>query len=260
MALFKYKEKNIYYKNEGSGQAVVLLHGFLENLSMWDEIALELSKTYRVIRLDLPGFGQSDCIKEVHSMQLYALYTHKLLLALHIDDFSIIGHSMGGYAALQLSKLCPEKINHLVLFHSTANADSEKKKKNRDRAIKAVNTKKSSYLKTAIPFLFSKQFQKSCTTHIQKMIKEAETINTLGIKSALIAIREREDLNETLKNLTCKKTYIAGTSDLVLSIQSLKKEALNNGANFVEIENSGHMSHWENSKTVIKKIKKNLRF
>ena len=142
MPLFKHKEKNIHYKNEGSGQAVVLLHGFLENLSMWDEIAQELSKTHRVIRLDFPGFGESDRIEEVHSMELYAVYTHQLLLALPIDDFTIVGHSMGGYVALELSKLCSEKINHLILFHSTANADSEQKKKDRDRAIKAVNDKK----------------------------------------------------------------------------------------------------------------------
>ena len=123
-----------------------------------------------------------------------------------------------------------------------------------------IRNKKRIYLKPVIPFLFPEQFQKSCTAHIQKMIEEAEALNPIGITAALKGMQEREDFNETLKNLTCKKTYIAGNSDLVLSIESLKKEAKKNGANFVEIENAGHMSHWENTKMAIEEIQKLLRF
>ena len=255
---FRFHDKNIHYKAEGSGEAVVLLHGFLENGSMWDEIAQELCKTHQVIRLDLPGFGKSDCFEESRSMELYAVCIHQLLLELHIDNFTIIGHSMGTYAALELSKICPEKINHLILFHSTANADSEQKKKDRDRAIKAVNHKQSIYLKTAIPFLFLEQFQKSCAQHIQKMIKEADVLNPIGIITALRGMQNRTDNNETLKNLSCKKSYIAGTLDPLLKIDDLRLESKRNGADFVEIENSGHMSHWENTKMAIEEIQKLL--
>jgi len=256
---FRFHDKNIHYKTEGSGEAVVLLHGFLENLSMWDEIAQELCKTHQVIRLNLPGFGKSECIEGSRSMELYAVCIHQLLLELHIDNFTIIGHSMGAYAALELSKICPEKIHQLILFHSTANSDSEQKKKDRDRAIKAVNDKKSIYLKTAIPFLFPEQFQKSCASHIQKMIEEAEALNPKGIIAAIKGMQERMDNNEILKNLSCKKSYIAGTLDPLLNIDDLRMEAKHNEANFVEIKNSGHMSHWENPEMAIEEIQKLLR-
>jgi len=256
---FKFHNKKVHYKTEGSGKAVVLLHGFLENLSMWDEIAEELSKTHQVIRLDLPGFGKSDCIAETRSMERYAECVLQLLLELHIDTFTIIGHSMGGYAALELSKICPEKILHLILFHSTANSDSEQKKKDRTRAIKAINDKQSIYLKTAIPFLFPEQFQKSCASQIQKMIAEAEALNPLGIIEALRGMQNRSDNNETLKNLNCKKTYIAGTLDSLLKIKDLRLEAERNSVDFLEIKNSGHMSHWENTKLAIEEIQKLLR-
>ena len=126
---FQFREKNLHYKKEGTGEALVLIHGFLENLSMWDEIAVELSKTRQVIRVDLPGFGKSDCIEDIHSMELFAECTQQLLLELNIDKYTLIGHSMGGYVGLELLKICPEKINHLILFHSTAKADSKHKKK-----------------------------------------------------------------------------------------------------------------------------------
>ena len=125
---FQFREKSLHYKKEGTGEALVLIHGFLENLSMWDEMAVELSKTNQVIRIDLPGFGKSDCIEDIHSMALFAECIKQLLNELNIVKFTLIGHSMGGYAGLELLKICPEKINHFILFHSTAKADSEKKK------------------------------------------------------------------------------------------------------------------------------------
>jgi pimeloyl-ACP methyl ester carboxylesterase len=255
---FKFHNKKVHYKTEGSGEAVVLLHGFLENLSMWDEIAQELSKTHRVIRLDFPGFGKSDCIEDSHSMKLFAECIQIVLSELKIDTFTLIGHSMGAYAALELSKICPEKINHLILFHSTANSDTEQKKKDRNRAIKAVNNKQSIYLKTAIPFLFPEHFQKSCASHIKKMIAEAGTLKPEGIIAALKGMQERVDNNEVLKNLSCKKTYIAGTHDPLLKIDDLRTEAKNNGADFIEIENAGHMSHWENTEMALEEILKML--
>lgn len=242
---FQFREKNIHYKKEGTGEVLVLIHGFLENLSMWDEMAVELSKTWKVIRVDLPGFGKSDCIEDIHSMELFAKCTQQLLLELNIDKFTFIGHSMGGYAGLELLKICPEKINHFILFHSTANADSEHKKNDRTRAIKTVKDKQNVYLKTAIPFLFPEQFQASCFGDIQKMIEEAKNLHTRGIIAALKGMQQRKDCNELLKSLSCRKTYIAGTFDPLLNIATLKGEASNNEANFIEMENAGHMSHFE---------------
>ena len=242
---FQFREKNLHYKKEGTGEALVLIHGFLENLSMWDEMAVELSKTNQVIRIDLPGFGKSDCIEDIYSMALFAECIKQLLKELNVDKFTLIGHSMGGYAGLELLKICPEKINHFILFHSTAKADSEKKKNDRSRAIKMVKDKQNVYLKTAIPFLFPEQFQASCSGYIQKMIAEAKNLHSSGIIAALKGMQQRKDCNELLKSLSCRKTYIAGTFDPLLNVAALREEASNNEANFIEIENAGHMSHFE---------------
>ena len=258
MTCIKFREKNIHYKKEGTGQTLVLLHGFLENLNMWDAIAAEVSKTRQVIRVDLPGFGKSDCIEEIHSMELFAECIQQLLLELNIDKFTLIGHSMGGYAALALSEICPKKIDHLILFHSTANADSEEKKNDRTRAIKTVNEKQNIYLKTAIPFLFPEQFQASCSGYIQKMIEEAKNLHPSGIIAALKGMQQRKDSNDLLKSLSCKKTYITGTFDPLLNVAALREEASNNEANFIEIENAGHMSHWENPRMAMLEIQKLL--
>ena len=245
MSYIQFRGKKIAYKRDGFGEVIFLIHGFLENMNMWDEIVVELSKTHEIVRVDLPGFGKSDCIEDIHSMEFFAECTQQLLLELNIDKFTLIGHSMGGYAGLELLKICPEKINHFILFHSTAKADSEQKKNDRTRAIKTVKDKQNVYLKTAIPFLFPEQFQASCFGYIQKMIEEAKNLHSSGIIAALKGMQQRKDCNDLLKSLSCRKTYIAGTFDPLLNVAALREEASNNEANFIEIENAGHMSHFE---------------
>ena len=254
--LFKFQSINIQYKTEGSGEVVVLLHGFLENQSMWDEIALELCKSHKVIRLDFPGFGNSETFEDSYSIENLAHLTHELIKELKVDKYSLIGHSMGGYVATEICKLFPNEIEQLILFHSTAKSDSVSKKKDRDRAVKAVNNKQRIYLKTAIPFLFPKQYQISCSKYIQKMILEAEGLKAKGITAAISAMKNRNDNSEIVKSLNCKKTYIAGRWDPLLKIADLKEEAINNRAQFIEIENAGHMSHWESTSVVIQELKK----
>jgi len=245
MSYIQFRGKKIAYKREGFGEVIFLIHGFLENMNMWDEISAEFIKTHEIVRVDLPGFGNSDRLEDIPSMSLYAECVNQLILELNIGNFTLIGHSMGGYVGLELLKICPEKINHFILFHSTAKADSEQKKNDRTRAIKTVNEKQNVYLKTAIPFLFPEQFQSSCSGYIQKMIEEAKNLHSSGIIAALKGMQQRKDCNDLLKSLSCRKTYIAGTFDPLLNVAALREEASNNEANFIEIENAGHMSHFE---------------
>ena len=258
MTCIKFREKNIHYKKEGTGETLVLLHGFLENLNMWDEIAEEVSKTRQVIRVDLPGFGKSDCIEEIHSMELFAECIQQLLLELNIDKFTLIGHSMGGYAALALSEICPKKIDHLILFHSRKIQILNRKRPIEPEQLTRLMRNKTFISKTAIPFLFPEQFQASCSGYIQKMIEEAKNLHPSGIIAALKGMQQRKDSNDLLKSLSCKKTYITGTIDPLLNVAALREEASNNEANFIEIENAGHMSHWENPRMAMLEIQKLL--
>ena len=79
-----YKGKKIYFRDKGSGPAIVLLHGFLENMSMWDYFARKLSTEYRVITIDLPGFGKSECLGGVHLMEQMATAVNKVLKELQV--------------------------------------------------------------------------------------------------------------------------------------------------------------------------------
>ena len=82
-------------------RTVVLLHGYLESLDVWDEFTALLAPSLRVVALDLPGHGVSEIKGEIHTMEFLADTVHAALDTLGIERAILVGHSMGGYVALE---------------------------------------------------------------------------------------------------------------------------------------------------------------
>jgi len=110
---------NIHYKDTGPQDAPVLLllHGFGSSLQTWDVWATELERRYRVIRLDLPGFGLTgpSPVHDYSEQNDLATLTH-FVDQLGLSSFSIIGHSMGGKMAWSLAASEPDRVKALVLM------------------------------------------------------------------------------------------------------------------------------------------------
>ena len=128
--------------SEKGEKCVVLLHGYLESMLVWEEFIPLIYKSVRVITLDLPGHGISEVKGSVHTMDYLADVVSAALKALGIESAYIVGHSMGGYVALALCERHPEQVAGVVLLHSTPNPDSEEKRKNREREIALVKSGK----------------------------------------------------------------------------------------------------------------------
>jgi pimeloyl-ACP methyl ester carboxylesterase len=110
---------NIHYKDTGPKDApvVLLLHGFGSSLQTWDVWAAQLETQYRVIRLDLPGFGLTgpSPLHDYSEAGDLATLTH-FVDKLGVASFSIIGHSMGGKMAWGLAAADPDRVKALVLM------------------------------------------------------------------------------------------------------------------------------------------------
>ena len=109
----------VHYKETGpqAAPALLLMHGFGSSLQAWDDWSLKLEQKYRVIRLDLPGFGLTGAspandYSEEKDLAILTHFTDKLGL----EKFSIIGHSMGGKMAWTLAATQPERVQALVLM------------------------------------------------------------------------------------------------------------------------------------------------
>lgn len=246
-----YKNTKISYSDTGKGTAIVLLHGFLENKTMWQDFIPELSLKNRIITIDLLGHGETECLGYVHSMEDNADVVHEVLSNLRIRKAVFVGHSMGGYVALAFAELFPESIKALVLLNSTSRADSDERKANRDRAIVAVKQNYASFIRMSIANLFSEDNREKLIDEIEKVKTEALKTPLQGIVASLEGMKIRKD-REVLLHLTpYPKLLILGEKDPVLNLVETKEQIENTTVQLVTFPD-GHMSTIENKKELLK--------
>lgn len=245
------KNTKISYSDNGKGTAVVLLHGYLENKEMWKVFIPELSKKYRIITIDLLGHGATDCMGYVHSMEDQADVVHAVLHDLKIRKAVFIGHSMGGYVALAFAELYPNYMKGLVLLNSTSKADSEERKKNRNRAIKAVKQNYETFVRMSIANLFSEDNRERLVAEIENVKLEALKTPLQGIIAALEGMKIRKDREVILHLATFPILLILGKKDGVLIYEDNLEQIKETKVQLLTFED-GHMSHIENESELLK--------
>ncbi|MBP2283873.1 pimeloyl-ACP methyl ester carboxylesterase [Flavobacterium sp. CG_23.5] len=250
MKHIQFKNTQISYSDTGKGTAIVLLHGFLENQSMWDNYIAEFSKKNRVITIDLLGHGESECLGYVHSMEDHADAVHAVLADLRIRKAIFVGHSMGGYVALAFAELYPKNIKGLVLLNSTAKSDSEERKINRDRAIKAVKQSFINFVSLSIANLFSEDNRERLIAEIEDVKNKALKTPLQGIVASLEGMKIRQDREVLLHLTTYPKILILGEKDPVLPYEETKEQIENTKVELVTFPD-GHMSQIENKEELL---------
>ena len=108
--------QEIYVDDIGTGYPLVLVHGYLGSSEMWTLQKKYLSKYFRIIAPALPGFGESHKAKSLKSIHEMAKFIFRCLDDKKIKNFHLIGHSMGGMIAQEMSIISPERINKLICF------------------------------------------------------------------------------------------------------------------------------------------------
>ena len=248
-----YKGTSIFYLQKGKGEAVVLLHGFLESSTMWDYITPHISKTYNVVCIDLLGQGKTGCLGYIHTMEQMAEAVEAVLIHLKIEEATFIGHSMGGYVALAYAEKHPEKVKGLCLMNSTAMDDSPEKKLNRDRAIEAVKQNHKTFIRLSIANLFRPKNRIIFSDQIKKLIDEALEFPVQGIIAALEGMKIRKNRVELFRKATYKKMMIISRKDPALQYDTLIDQTKDSDIEIVEFPD-GHMSYIENKEENTYKI------
>lgn len=255
-----FKQGRIFYTVKGEGRAVIFLHGFLETSKIWDEMAKELSKNYKVICIDLPGHGKSDCYGYIHTMELMAQSVKKVADELKLRKFVLIGHSMGGYVSLSFAELYPDNVRGLVLFHSTALPDNEDKKIERDRAITAVKKSSRSFVKGAIERLFNPNNADVYKKEILHIAKEASKMSKQAIIDCLEGMKIRLNREMILQYSNYPVLFILGKHDQLISFEKVMEQtSLPKKSYKVILTESGHMGFIEEFEKSLKSIQQFLK-
>ncbi|WP_338407320.1 alpha/beta hydrolase [uncultured Flavobacterium sp.] len=240
-----YKNTLISFSVTGKGTAVVLIHGFLENQTMWKDLAPILSYKNRVITIDLLGHGATECLGYVHSMENNAEIVKAILSHLRIRKAILVGHSMGGYVALAFAELYPTTLKGLVLLNSTSKEDSTERKYNRNRAIKAVKKDYVGFIRLSIANLFNPDNRERLSNEIEKVRVEALKTPLQGIVASLEGMKIRKDREFILNESEFPKLLILGKKDGVLIYKDNLSQIENTNTELITFPD-GHMSHIEN--------------
>lgn len=243
--ILQFKNIPVYYEDEGQGDAIVLLHGFLENSTMWKDLKPTLSKKNRIICIDLLGHGQTDCLGYSHSMPDMADAVLAVLNHLKLKRYTLIGHSMGGYVALALAEKNPKAVLGLCLMNSTYHADDDERKVLRKRANQMIQTNFESMVRMSVANLFSSESRITHNKEIERAIEIALQTSPQGYIAAQEGMILRQDKFEFYKELNAKKMIVIGKKDPVIEGALIISETLHTDIKCEELS-FGHMSYIEN--------------
>ncbi len=116
----KVNDIQLYYEVHGEGDPIIFSHGWMCDCSVWNSQIEFFSKKYKVITYDQRGHGRSDKPEGNYSIQTLSNDMHSLIQKLNLEKVTLVGHSMGGMAALVFALDHPDKISKLVLVGTSA--------------------------------------------------------------------------------------------------------------------------------------------
>jgi pimeloyl-ACP methyl ester carboxylesterase len=202
-------------------KAVVLLHGFGEDSSIWSGYVPFLQKDFYII---VPEYARLSNLKTIDE---YADFVSNIIIEAGFDKCVIIGHSMGGYVGLAFAEKYPEKVLGLGLFHSTAYADSDEKKVARDKNVEFLKTHGAeAFIKISTPNLYADTFAKKYPEIIQKHILTSSSLPVEALIAGMEAMRDRPDRKHVLKKLRCPVMFIIGEKDKSVNPADAKSQIM----------------------------------
>jgi pimeloyl-ACP methyl ester carboxylesterase len=254
--LYNYGIDELAYYDQGKGeQTILLIHGFGEDHAIWKNQIEFLSTHYRVIAPNLPGVHCKPLAlhhSQAPNIRMYVEVLHELMHHLHIEQYYIVGHSMGGYIGLSFADYYVNHVEGLLLFHSTTYEDNEAKKTSRMKVAEFIQEwGVSKYLEIATPNLFGDAFKKTNPGVIQNVIDSGSGISQEAMIQFVFAMRNRKAMTHLLQQHKIPVWMIVGDADLAVPIQdSLEQIKLLPSSKCLVLNNVGHMGMFEGTDQV----------
>lgn len=238
----------LHFQERGSGPPLLLIHGFPFSSQMWNRQLDALSGQCRLLAPDLPGFGDSPLLDGTYSVERYAEDCITVLDALDIlEPVAIGGLSMGGYIALAIARLFPERLRALLLLSTRAGADSAEGQANRGKTIAAVKEQGASAVTEAMyPKLLAPETytaNPAAAAELQEIMRAA---SPEGVIAALGAMRDRPDSTSLLTQIDVPTLIVHGKQDAIIpssEAEAMAKAIRNSQLHL--IDHAGHLPNLE---------------
>ena len=232
---------------EEGGAAVVLIHGFPFNRSMWREQVEALRDRHRVVTLDLRGHGESEVVAGAATMEEAAQDIASLLDELNIKSASVAGLSMGGYVALAFYRMFPERVRSLVLADTRAQGDTEEARRAREEtAARALKEGMGVIADSMLPKLLAPATHENAPEVVARVREMILKTKPEGAAAALRGMAVRRDQTELLKEIRVPALILVGGEDAITPpADSRAMQEKIEGSRLEVIEGAGHVSNLE---------------
>lgn len=227
---------------------LVFLHGFAESSAIWAEFTRNCPPEYEILAPNFPGYGnQEEPPVPDYSMEALAEFVKDELDQAGIQQAILIGHSTGGYVALAFAEKYPARVAGLCLFHSSAQADSEEKKANRDKNISFVERHGViKFMETFIRPLFADANEETMMPCWRQLEEIGAATSQASVVGGMRAMRDRPDRTEVLRKATFPVLFIVGKEDAAVPLAtSLEQVALPPVSTALFLERVGHVGFFE---------------
>jgi pimeloyl-ACP methyl ester carboxylesterase len=233
------------YEDVGTGPAVVFLHGYPHDRTLWVSQLDALAVPSRTVACDLRGFGESG--GHATSVDDYADDVAALMNGIGIEQAVIAGLSMGGYVAFALWRKHPSLIRALVLSDTRAKPDDEAGKAKRDEQIAMVRARGSDALAdqliAGMVGKTTRDQRPEVAERVHAMIARAPVEGIIG---GLTAMRDRPDSTPTLETIDVPTLILVGDEDVLTPpADSRAMHAAIPKSRLEIIQGAGHLSNLE---------------
>ncbi|HYG80847.1 MAG TPA: alpha/beta fold hydrolase [Pyrinomonadaceae bacterium] len=237
----------VAYDDAGGGEAVVLLHGFPFDRSMWREQAQALSGTCRVVAPDLRGMGETPLGGANLTMGEMAEDVAALLDELKVERVVLGGLSMGGYVAFEFYRRFPARVRALVLADTRPQADTDEARRTREEtARRALDEGVAPVADSMLPKLLSEDTRAGRPDVVERVRAMMLGTRPEGAAAALRAMAVRRDQTDLLASVDVPTLIIVGGEDPITPpSDSEAMGAKIRGARLVRIEGASHLSNVE---------------
>lgn len=211
----------IFSRMRGKGRPLLFLHGFPMHQGIWDPFTDAFITDHTVVTIDLPGFGKSEIIPGPFTLDNVAAEINSFIDTHKLHQPVLVGHSLGGYVVLAMIARRPELAAGVVLFHSTASADSAERKESRNKVIEFVNAKGAKEFTTNfIAPLFADQQHPA----IERVKQIAATTAKDTVLHYTRAMRDRQDHVKTIKGHEKPTLFLMGAKDQAIPLASVQQQ------------------------------------
>jgi pimeloyl-ACP methyl ester carboxylesterase len=243
---------DLFSRQRGHGSPLIFIHGFPMHQGVWDDFADRFSNRFKVLTLDLPGFGKSPLLPAPFSIAQVADQVLQLIVQENLEQSALIGHSLGGYVALAMIEKRPDLFSSLALFHSTALADTPEKKESRNKVVDFVS--KNGALAFTTSFI-APLFANPGHPAIDRVRTIAGHSSAEAVIGYTKAMRDRPDQTKTLKSFKKPTLFLMGNKDPGIPIASVTAQAaLCQYPETHILQDVGHMGMFEKAAEAASKI------